>query len=121
MTSLHFGKNNNFIRLHSNLQKYQNLFSLYKSSNKASSKNSIPSTEGKEEKKNDTFISKVTQCKRIEVRKDKVLSSISYIRKLNDNINKTETTIYRTYMQNKITKEKKHRIERRKKNYTSIH
>ena len=116
MTSLHFGKKNNFIRLHSNLQKYQNLFSLYKSSNKASSKNSIPSTEGKEEKKNDTFISKVTQCKRIEVRKDKVLSSISYIRKLNDNINKTETTIYRTYMQNKLTNEKKHRIESRKKN-----
>ena len=81
MTSLHFGKNNNFIRLHSNLQKYQNLFSLYKSSNKASSKNSIPSTEGKEAKKNDTFISKVTQCKRIEVRKDKVLSSIKNIKK----------------------------------------
>ena len=116
MTSLHFGRNNNFIPLHSNLQKYQNSFSLYKYISKAPSKKNQSFTQRKEEKKDDSFISKVTQCKRIEVRKDKVLSSRSYISKINDNINKTEPTIYRTYMQNKITKEKKHRIERRKKN-----
>lgn len=111
MTSLHLRRNNKIINIKSNLQKYQNSSSLSRTFNRASS---IKSQSLSQRKQEDSFITKEAQPKRIEVN---VLSEISYIRKINDNINQKERTIYSSYMQNRLTKEKKKKtVEKRKKN-----